>query len=473
MSRNGSGTYSLPAGNPVVTGTTITSSWANTTMQNIADALTQSVASDGQTPMSGVLNMATNKISNVSNPTLAQDAATKTYVDAKTDGTASGSFTSLAYSTTLTGGTGVVNLGSGQFYKDASGNVGIGVTPFVNTLSAGLDLKNGAGLFGFSNNFYLTNNLYYDSAWKYKGTGFGTVVIGNSADGAIQFNGTSASGSAGGAATVSERMRIAADGSVGIGTSSPIYPIDVVATNPRIRLSATSTGYATSQFVTASGSSFFGRDNAAAGFFGVANATVVYSSTSDPIVFYTGAAEKARIDSSGDVMIGRTSSVARLAVQGSSVTNPLFYAIGSTAGDVGTAAVRISKFDNNSTTSQIFVQFLINNTASGSGQINANGSGAAAFGAFSDFRLKENIVDLPSQLNNICSLRPVEFDYKTGGHQMGFIAQEMQEVYPDVVGEGENGMLMVTGWSKTEARLVKAIQELNAEVQALKQQLGK
>jgi hypothetical protein len=62
MSRNGSGVYNLPTGNPVVTGTTITSSWANTTMQNIADALTQSVASDGQTPMSGDLNMASNDI---------------------------------------------------------------------------------------------------------------------------------------------------------------------------------------------------------------------------------------------------------------------------------------------------------------------------------------------------------------------------------------------------------------------------
>jgi hypothetical protein len=38
----------------------------------------------------------------------------------------SGSFTNLAYTGTLTGGTGVVNLGSGQVYKDASGNVGIG-----------------------------------------------------------------------------------------------------------------------------------------------------------------------------------------------------------------------------------------------------------------------------------------------------------------------------------------------------------
>ena len=65
MSRNGSGVYNLPVGNPVVTGTTITSSWANTTMQNIADGLTQSVAADGQTPMSGALNMATNDINNV------------------------------------------------------------------------------------------------------------------------------------------------------------------------------------------------------------------------------------------------------------------------------------------------------------------------------------------------------------------------------------------------------------------------
>lgn len=62
MSRNGSGTYSLPAGNPVVTGTTISSSWANNTMNDIASALTGSVAADGQTPMTGQLNMNTNKI---------------------------------------------------------------------------------------------------------------------------------------------------------------------------------------------------------------------------------------------------------------------------------------------------------------------------------------------------------------------------------------------------------------------------
>jgi hypothetical protein len=64
MSRNGSGSYSLPAGNPVITGTTISSTWANTTLNDIASALTGSVASDGQTPMTGSLAMGGNNITN-------------------------------------------------------------------------------------------------------------------------------------------------------------------------------------------------------------------------------------------------------------------------------------------------------------------------------------------------------------------------------------------------------------------------
>jgi microcystin-dependent protein len=82
MSRNGSGTYTLPAGNPVVTNTVINSTWANTTLTDLATAMTGSVAADGQTPMTGNLNLANNKIINLTDPTSAQEAATKAYVDA-------------------------------------------------------------------------------------------------------------------------------------------------------------------------------------------------------------------------------------------------------------------------------------------------------------------------------------------------------------------------------------------------------
>ena len=74
MSRNGSGVYSLPAGNPVVTGTTISSSAFNNTMNDIATALTGSVAADGQTPMSGPLAMGNNKITGVATGTTTNDA---------------------------------------------------------------------------------------------------------------------------------------------------------------------------------------------------------------------------------------------------------------------------------------------------------------------------------------------------------------------------------------------------------------
>ena len=74
MSRNGSGVYSLPAGNPVVTGTTIASSWANNTMNDLAAALTDSVAADGQTPMTGSLDLNTHKIVNLVAGTASGDA---------------------------------------------------------------------------------------------------------------------------------------------------------------------------------------------------------------------------------------------------------------------------------------------------------------------------------------------------------------------------------------------------------------
>ena len=74
MSRNGTGTYTLPAGNPVVTGTTISSTWANNSLSDIATALTQSLAKDGQTVPTANIPMGGFKITGLGAPTTAGDA---------------------------------------------------------------------------------------------------------------------------------------------------------------------------------------------------------------------------------------------------------------------------------------------------------------------------------------------------------------------------------------------------------------
>ena len=94
MSRNGTGTYSLPAGNPVVTGTTIATTWANNTLGDIATALTGSVAADGQTPMTGQLDMNSNKIVNLAEGTTTGNAVEyDQFIAAFTDTTITGDLT--------------------------------------------------------------------------------------------------------------------------------------------------------------------------------------------------------------------------------------------------------------------------------------------------------------------------------------------------------------------------------------------
>lgn len=57
MSRNAAGTYTLPAGNPVVTGTLVESTWANPTMSDIASEITDSLSRSGKGSMNAVLGV--------------------------------------------------------------------------------------------------------------------------------------------------------------------------------------------------------------------------------------------------------------------------------------------------------------------------------------------------------------------------------------------------------------------------------
>jgi hypothetical protein len=69
MPRNGSGTYTLPAGNPVQSSTTISSTVQNNTMSDVATALTDSLTADGQKLPTANLPMGGYKHTNVGNAT--------------------------------------------------------------------------------------------------------------------------------------------------------------------------------------------------------------------------------------------------------------------------------------------------------------------------------------------------------------------------------------------------------------------
>jgi len=117
----------------------------------------------------------------------------------------SGSFTNLAYTGTLTGGTGVVNLGSGQVYKDASGNVGIGVTPNAWTLGKSVSVGDvGSAVFGFGGYSALTSGTYFNSGWRYSNsTNKPTLFAG--ADGVFNWN-SAAAGTAGNTYTLVQTL---------------------------------------------------------------------------------------------------------------------------------------------------------------------------------------------------------------------------------------------------------------------------
>jgi len=113
MSRNGSGVYTLPAGNPVVSGTVIATSWANNTMNDLASAMTDSVAADGQTPMTGSLNLNSNKIVNLATGTTGNDGINYAQFNTPTFGGAVTCSTTLTVvgNTTMTGNLAVNSTG--------------------------------------------------------------------------------------------------------------------------------------------------------------------------------------------------------------------------------------------------------------------------------------------------------------------------------------------------------------------------
>ena len=132
-----------------------------------------------------------------------------------------GTFTNLAYTGTFSGGTGVWNIGSGQVYKDASGNVSIRNSGAVDTTAyAAFQVGPYSSFLGNTGSpvTQIVNNAYNDGSWKYKGSyAASEIYMGN--DGTVRFF-TAPAGTAGAALTWSEFGRITAGGQLLLGTTS-------------------------------------------------------------------------------------------------------------------------------------------------------------------------------------------------------------------------------------------------------------
>ena len=108
---------------------------------------------------------------------------------------------------------------------DSSGNLGLGVTPSASTTFPAFEIGAGNCILGSGNSFVdFTFNAFYNGSYKYKATGPASYYE-QTAGTHAWYN--AASGTAGNAISFTQAMTLNASGQLGIGTSSPAYPLDV------------------------------------------------------------------------------------------------------------------------------------------------------------------------------------------------------------------------------------------------------
>ena len=271
----------------------------------------------------------------------------------------------LAYTDTLTGSTGILNIGSGQLYKDASGNVGIGTS----SPRALLDVKKGGVSFLPSNSSYYAASIYNAQNAT---TRYGLQVRTNWAaaeNKVVSFGNVNASTGAD-----LEYFVVDGVGNVGIGTSSPATTVklDVVG---RIRVEG---------FVSDTSSVIEYKNYAG-------NLAYNYLDNSQNFIWQIAGSERIRINSSGIVLIGTTSASGtnKLQVSSDALINGINVGLG---GGVSTfnAALGLNTLSQNSAVSYFNTAIGYNclannvlgqnNTATGASALSLNTTVIATFG---------------------------------------------------------------------------------------------
>jgi hypothetical protein len=272
-----------------------------------------------------------------------------------------------------------------------------------------------------------------------------------------------------------EVMRIDSSAQVGIGTSSPSGRLHVANTGTagtsadNLAVYFSSANRNTNVYIKAkntegSNLNFADGDSDVVG-------RITYDHTGNSMRFDTNATERMRIDSSGNLLVGRTSQsgVEKLGV------------VGNAGGSIimslqrPTESVSFIGCDN-AQSFRVYDSGSVQRfgvTVAGSCQ-NTTGS----YGTLSDQKLKENIVDATPKLDALMQVKVRNYGLKAEPNSkfIGFIAQELREIFPSMVEENpdedESGEKTgeVTLAVKTTVfipMLVKAIQEQQALITAL------
>ena len=219
------------------------------------------------------------------------------------------------------------------------------------------------------------------------------------------------------------------------------------------------------------------------------NSSTAFYLDSDIIHFRrNNESESARIDSSGNLLVGTTTSPSgsgclsvsdRVTVGSQSVFNGFgaedvsgfFYSGGSSGGYVAINSDSANACLYLSLTSSATTSALINfsDTGTAVGTITTNGT-TTSYNTSSDQRLKDNIVDAPSASDDIDAIQVRSFDWKAdGSHQKyGMVAQELNTVAPEAVTTPEDPEeMMGVDYSKLVPMMLKEIQSLRARVAQL------
>jgi hypothetical protein len=256
-----------------------------------------------------------------------------------------------------------------------------------------------------------------------------------------------------------KHVTIDASGNVGIGTSSPANKLDINTVNngsPAVRVYGNDQSHNRIRLENiGSGGRIW---DIVGGLNGVSNSFFsIYDATA--------AATRVAIDSSGNLLVGKTSTSSDVTTAGGFI-QPTGKAVFTTTGsDQPLVLAR-----NINTGSMI--DFFYGGSVRGS--VSTNGT-TISYNTSSDYRLKHDIQSMTGALAKVAQLKPVTYKWNADDSQsQGFIAHELQEVVPECV-TGEKDAVDAEGNPQYQgidtsflvATLTAAIQEQQAIITAL------